>query len=74
MTINYRAGEMRQVMVSKEKSDLPGFFYLPDNPVVTLSLEPVEQADAEARIFTGTYANSKGNRRTVNYKQTENRK
>lgn len=71
MTINYRAGKTQQVMVSKEKSDTPGFMYLPNNPGVTLSLEPVQQADAEAPAFTGTYVNSKGNRRTVNYKQTE---
>ncbi len=70
MTINYRAGKTQQVMVSKEKSDTPGFMYLPNNPGVTLSLEPVQQDDAEARVFRGTYVNSNGNRRTVNYKQT----
>ena len=58
-------------MVSKEKTETPGCFYLPSNPEVTLCLEPVQQADAEAHTFTGTYTNSKGNRRTVNYKQTE---
>lgn len=71
MTINYRAGKTQQVMVSKEKTESPGFMYLPANPGVTLSLEPVQQADADVRAFTGTYVNSKGNRRTVNYKQTE---
>ena len=71
MTINYRSGKTQQVMVSKEKTETPGCFYLPSNPEVTLCLEPVQQADAEAHTFTGTYTNSKGNRRTVNYKQTE---
>ena len=71
MTINYRSGKTHQVMVSKEKSEMPGLLSLPDNPEVTLSLEPVQQHDAEVMTFTGTYVNSKGNRRTVNYKQTE---
>ena len=71
MTINYRSGKTHQVMVSKEKSEMPGLLSLPDNPEVTLSLEPVQQHDTEVMTFTGTYVNSKGNRRTVNYKQTE---
>lgn len=71
MTINYSSGPTRQVMVSNEKSGTPDFLYLPANPAVTLSLEPVQHDDAGARTFTGTYVNSKGNRRTVNYKQTE---
>ena len=71
MTISYRSGKTRQVMVSKEKSEMPGFLYLPDNPEVTLSLEPVQQTDAEVHSFTGFYINSKGNSRTVNYKQSE---
>ena len=50
---------------------MPGLLSLPDNPEVTLSLEPVQQHDTEVMTFTGTYVNSKGNRRTVNYKQTE---
>lgn len=71
MTINYRSGKTHQVMVSKDKSEMPGLLSLPDNPEVTLSLEPVQQHDTEVMTFTGTYVNSKGNRRTVNYKQTE---
>lgn len=71
MTINYRSGNTQQVMISKEKSATPDYLYLPTNPKVTLSLEPVEQADVETPAFTGTYINSKGNRRTVKYKQTK---
>lgn len=71
MTINYRSGKTQQVMVSKEKSETPVFLYLPANPEVTLCIEPVRQADAGALTFTGTYVNSNGNRRIVNYKQTE---
>lgn len=72
MTINYRAGTTRQVMVSRVDTASPGLLYLPANPAVTLSLVPVRADDAPA--LTGTYVNSKGNSRTVNYKQTETAK
>lgn len=73
MAIDYRSGTTQQVMVSKEKSETPAVLYLPANPAVTLTLEPAKQTAAE-RTFTGTYVNSKGNRRTVNYKQNRDSK
>ena len=73
MVINYRAGKTRQIMIANEKSDEPGTLYHKENPEVSLTFHPRESADDSKSLF-GTYINSKGNKRTVNYKQTETAK
>lgn len=84
MTINYKAGPTQQVMVAKEKSEEPGTLYLESNPKVKLTLQEstkdlegtkdTKDQQEAARTLTGNYVNSKGNTRTIHYKQTETAK
>jgi hypothetical protein len=60
-------------MIANEKSDEPGTLYHKENPEVSLTFHPRESAD-DSKSLVGTYINSKGNKRTVNYKQTETAK
>lgn len=73
MTINYKAGPTHQTMVAKEAAETPGTLYLPANPKVSLTLESGASADS-VKTLTGTYVNSKGRHRSINYKQTEKAK
>lgn len=70
MVINYRAGVTKQTMVAKEKTELPITLYLEGNDKIKLTLKDNVSADG-TRSLEGTYINSKGNSRKVNYTETK---
>lgn len=70
MVIDYKSGTTEQIMVAEEKSEEPETLYLKDNPKVSLTFK-AEEPEGDVKTLTGTYINSKGNKRTVNYKQVE---
>ena len=70
MNIRYRSGDTNQTLVADKPTETPDTLYLPDNPKVMLDFE-IQEPSGDVRVLKGTYVNSKGNRRTINYKQKE---
>lgn len=71
MTISYRSGAVRQRMVGcPEEEKFPIVLRKNKNDGVTLSIDTVFVSDS-ITVLQGSYVNSKGNTRTVNYRSNE---
>ena len=70
MTISYRAGMTQQTMRGTNRGKFPIVLTNESNSAVTLSIENIS-VDNGTKIIQGSYVNSKGNVKTVNYKSYE---